>query len=105
MKTKRRKVVATVTHSFFLSDREPIGSQVVQHLMIQQLLLHGIVQVHILIQEQMFLKQEEVMRMLALRLLTLRRPVSFPLGHDVGYLLFGDQRSLGRSQHLINCIA
>lgn len=98
MKTKRREVVATITHSFFLSDGEPIGSQVVQHLMIQQLLLHRIVQVHILIQEQMFLKEEEVMRMLALRLLTLlRRPVPFPLGHDIGYLLLGDQRSLGRS--------
>lgn len=44
------------THGFFLGDGEPIGSQVVQHLMIQQLFFHGIVQVHVLVQEQVFLK-------------------------------------------------
>jgi len=39
----------------------------------------------------MFLEEEEMMRMLALCLILLRRPVSLPLGHNVSYFLLGNQ--------------
>lgn len=75
--------------------------------MIEQLLLYRIIQVHVLVQEQVFLEEEEMMRVLPLRvlLILLRCSVSFPLGHDVSYFLLRDQRSFGRSQHLVDRVA
>lgn len=63
--------------------------------MVQQFLLHGILQIHVLIQEQMLLEQEEVMlfasRLVLLAVVCVRCvcvPILLPLGHDVCNLLF-----------------
>lgn len=76
--------------------------------MIQQFLFNRIVQVHVLVEEQVFLEQEYVAVLSngfgSVGGPRVGVPVPLPLGHDVGQLFFGYQTPLRVAQHLINCI-
>lgn len=44
------------SYSFFFGDGKSVASQVMQNLMIEQFLFNWIVQIHILIEKEMFLE-------------------------------------------------
>lgn len=94
------------TYRLVVGHREPITPETVQHLMVQQLLFHRIVQVHVLVEEQVFLEQEYV-TVFAYWLGRAGRarvgvPVPFPFRHDVGQLFLGYQTPLGVAQHFVD---
>lgn len=82
-----------VSYRLVVSYWEPVAPEAVQDLMIQQFLLDWIVQVHVLVEEQVFLEQKYV-TMLSNGLGSVGRSrvgvsVPFPFRHDVGQLFFG----------------
>lgn len=77
--------------------------------MVQQFLFDGIVQVHVLVEKQVFFEQE-YMTVFANRLRSVGRPrvgvsVPLPFRHDIGQFFFGHQTPLGVAQHFIDRVS
>jgi hypothetical protein len=100
------RIMLGSTYRFVISHREPIASEPVQHLVIQQFFFDWVVQVHVLIEEQMFFEQEYVTVFPdgfgRVRCPRVGVPVPLPLGHDVRQLFLGYQTPFGIAQHLVD---
>lgn len=99
------------TYCLILCNGEPVWSQTMQNLMIQEFLLYWIIQVHVLVKEQMFLKEEQMMLATAgcctscLVGCGTCCTVPFPLRHHVCHFLLWHKAALWVAQDFINSIA
>ena len=87
------------TYCFHVGDGESVGPEVTQDLVVEELLLHRVSQIYVVVQEKVFLEQEHmVARLLGQR--SASRTVLLPLGHDVGNLEATQALNQSQSIHL-----